>query len=161
MRPVTTYVRQVRRVPVTTYRLVCSPAAHCGTGCGTGAVSTYSLGTSCDGCSPAAAPVYSAPAVTPGPAVETAPDTSVPQTYYEGSSTRTHVAPQPPIPDTRRAEPEFDNTTRRDTAPALRSASMPMHRVVVRRPAGTSVVVPARSVEPVTIDDGGWRSAGN
>ena len=187
MRPTTTYVRQVRRVPFTTYRAVAAPAPSC---CGAPATS-YAPAPGCSTCNAggapapvysAPAPVYSAPAApsTPAPYIPESSE-AVPQTYEQSATVTPQtfhqetVQPQLPqrqIPDASETEtgaPRINTRLHRERGDRWTHSTPARSRwfqpVVARTVAKIQQpVMPANYVAPakeIQIDDGGWVPAAN
>lgn len=172
MRPVTTFVQQVRRVPVTTYRMVAAPSC-----CGTTALSAPSfapaMGSGCSTCNSAPtieAPISSfqgpgtttiapAPAFTPGPAIgpttiePTLPATGIVPRTFEGTSHRGHV--QPPIPSVESDDSSDDSVF--DPDQSDRTTMLPSHRTWSK--SERTAAIPAVHAQTKTSDNSGWRAS--
>jgi hypothetical protein len=185
MRPVTTMVQQVRRVPVTTYRLVAAPSC-----CATPSVSSFAPATSsgCSTCGTASAvigvptttvtPAPSSTLLTPAPAfsppasttivpsgssngsstvVPSLPSTSNSIQTYEGSSYRPPV--QPPIPRVDEQSPVLNrDVDAEDDGEQDRTASLPRGGEWTK--SNRPVILPAvhsQEVVKKSANDGGWR----
>ncbi len=143
--PMTTWTRQARRVPYTTYRLVYSnPCNTCGGyGSYSGGVSTVSSGAASCGCGTGT----TTPAPYDGPA-EAAPQ----GTFRDTERKATEDEPLQAVPNTNlnSTMPGLNGPANRTTARPVRQASY--YRLI-------STVPPKDTSRTTPVNDGGWRAS--